>query len=140
MSPLREIPVRHTALTVYFRQVWLPDDGSPPDPFFVRREGRWPTDWTLYTATIPTVSFANIGVILTVKPNITPDVRIYLEIVPEVSELKELVNVQQIATTTGTLNQQAPRITLTNANTVVSVNDGQTVVLGGLIHEYKTAA
>src|SRR5207249_11495835 len=58
MSPLREIPVRHTALTVYFRQVWLPDDGSPPDPFYVRRAGRWPTDWTLYTATIPTVAWA----------------------------------------------------------------------------------
>jgi type II secretion system protein D len=87
------------------------------------------------TATMPTVSFASIGVILTVKPNITPDNRIYLEVVPEVSELREIVNVQQIATTTGTLNQQAPRITQTTANTVVSVYDGQTVVLGGLIQK-----
>jgi type II secretory pathway component GspD/PulD (secretin) len=89
-------------------------------------------------ATTPIVSFQNIGVILTVKPNITPDDRIYLEIVPEVSELKELVNVQQISTTTGTVTQQAPRITITNANTVVSVNDGQTVVLGGLIQKRHT--
>jgi hypothetical protein len=58
VTPLREIPVRRTALTVYFRQVWLPDDGSPPNPFFVRREGRWPTGWTLYTATTPTVAWA----------------------------------------------------------------------------------
>jgi hypothetical protein len=57
LGPLREIPVRRTAITVYFRQVWLPDDGSPPDPFFTRREGRWPTDWTLYTATTPTVAW-----------------------------------------------------------------------------------
>lgn len=58
LAPLREIPVRRTALTVYFRQVWLPDDGSSPDPFFMRREGRWPTDWTLYTATTPVVAWA----------------------------------------------------------------------------------
>jgi hypothetical protein len=58
VAPLREIPIRRTALTVYFRQVWLPDDGSPPDPFFMRREGRWPTDWTLYTATTPAVAWA----------------------------------------------------------------------------------
>jgi hypothetical protein len=57
-GPLREIPVQRTALTVYFRQVWLPGDGSAPDPFFVRREGRWATDWTLYTATSPEVAWA----------------------------------------------------------------------------------
>jgi hypothetical protein len=58
LGPLREIPVQRTALTVYFRQVWLPSDGSAPDPFFVRQEGRWPTDWTLYTATSPEVAWA----------------------------------------------------------------------------------
>lgn len=50
--------MRRTALTVYFRQVWLTNDGSEPDPFFVRREGRWPTDWTLYTATTEAVAWA----------------------------------------------------------------------------------
>jgi RES domain-containing protein len=58
LAPLREIPVRRTALTVYFRQVWLPDDGSLPDPFIMRREGRWATNWTLYTATTPAVAWA----------------------------------------------------------------------------------
>lgn len=58
LGPLREIPVRRTSVTVYFRQVWLPSDGSPPDPFFMRREGRWPTDWTLYTVTTPAVAWA----------------------------------------------------------------------------------
>jgi type II secretion system protein D len=86
-------------------------------------------------ALLPTVSFASIGVILTVKPNITPDNRIYLEIVPEVSELREIVNVQTISTTSGNIVQQAPRIQSTSANTVVSVNDGQTVVLAGLIQK-----
>ena len=85
------------------------------------------------TATIPTVSFLGIGVILTVKPSITPDNRIYLEIVPEISELRELVNVQTITTNTDTITIQAPRTTTTTANTAVSVSDGQTIVLGGLI-------
>jgi hypothetical protein len=50
--------VLRTVLTVYYRHVWLPPDGSPPNPLFVRREGRWPTGWTLYTATTPTVAWA----------------------------------------------------------------------------------
>jgi hypothetical protein len=59
LAPLGEIPVQRTALTVYFRQVWLPGDGSRPDPFrMCPQEGRWPTDWTLYTATTPTVAWA----------------------------------------------------------------------------------
>ncbi len=58
-APLREIPRQRTALTVYFRPVWLPSDGSSPDPFFVcPEEGRWPTSWTLYTATSPEVAWA----------------------------------------------------------------------------------
>ncbi|HEY5343061.1 MAG TPA: RES domain-containing protein [Solirubrobacteraceae bacterium] len=55
---MRQIPVLRTALTVYYRHVWLPPDGSAPDPLFVRREGRWPTNWTLYTATTPAVAWA----------------------------------------------------------------------------------
>lgn len=58
LAPLRQIPVLRTTLTVYYRHVWLPPDGSPPDPLFVRREGRWPTDWTLYTASTAAVAWA----------------------------------------------------------------------------------
>jgi hypothetical protein len=58
LSPLRQIPVLRTVLKVYYRHVWLPPDGSAPDPLFVRREGRWRTDWTLYTATSPPVAWA----------------------------------------------------------------------------------
>jgi type II secretion system protein D len=87
------------------------------------------------TATIPSVTQQDLGIILYVKPSINPDGRIYLEVVPVISELRELINVQQIATTTGTIVQQAPRVSVTQANTVVSVNDGQTIVLGGLIQK-----
>ncbi len=55
---MRQIPVLRTVVTVYYRHVWLPPDGSPPDPLFVRREGRWPTEWTLYTGTTPAVAWA----------------------------------------------------------------------------------
>ncbi len=79
------------------------------------------------------VSFINVGVTLTVKPNITPDNRIYLEVVPEVSELQQLVTFSS-----GTTTLIAPRTSLTTANTVVSVNDGQTIVLGGLIQNKGT--
>jgi hypothetical protein len=58
LAPLRQIPVLRTAVTVYYRHVWLPPGGANPDPLFVRREGRWPTDWTLYTATSPAVAWA----------------------------------------------------------------------------------
>ena len=45
-------------MRVYFRAVWLPPVGNP-DPFYVKPgAGRWPTDWTLYTATAPAVAWA----------------------------------------------------------------------------------
>ncbi len=59
LAPLVQIPVLRRDVTVYYRQVWIPPDGSPPDPFMMRaNEGRWPTDWTLYTATTPAVAWA----------------------------------------------------------------------------------
>jgi general secretion pathway protein D len=82
----------------------------------------------------PTVSFLPIGVTLTVKPSITPDDRIYLEVVPEITELIERVTIA----TVGNIPQIAPRTSITAANTVISVNDGQTIVLGGLIQKRNT--
>lgn len=79
------------------------------------------------------VDYQPIGTSLTVKPSITPDDRIYLEIVPEVTELKELVEFSTLTT-----RQQAPRTSVTAANTVVSVNSGQTLVLAGLIQKRHT--
>jgi hypothetical protein len=90
------------------------------------------------TAVTASVSFQDIGVVLTVKPSITPDDRIYMEVVPEISELKETIVVNQIITTTGTVAQEAPRTTTTSANTVVVVGDGQTIILGGLIQKRRT--
>jgi hypothetical protein len=55
---LRQIPVLRTSITVYYRTVHIPVLGAP-DPLRTRPgEGRWPTDWTLYTASAPDVAWA----------------------------------------------------------------------------------
>ena len=85
------------------------------------------------TTTTASVQFQDIGVFLEVTPIINPDGRIVMRVVPTVSELRELVTVQTVVTPTGTIPQQAPRIDTTTAESVVSVMDGQTIVIGGLI-------
>jgi hypothetical protein len=58
LAPLRDVPVLRTAVTVYYRTVWIPPAGDP-DPFHVRPgEGRWPTEWTLYTGSSDLVVWA----------------------------------------------------------------------------------
>lgn len=91
------------------------------------------------TATSSPVDFAEIGIHLRVIPTISPDGRILLRVSPTVSELRELVNVQVVSTGQGLVGQQAPRIDTIQADTVVNVMDGQTVVIGGLIqHRSRT--
>lgn len=56
---LRQVPVLQTSLTVYYRTVYIPGPGGILDPLRTRpNEGRWPTDWTLYTASGPHVAWA----------------------------------------------------------------------------------
>ncbi len=53
-----QIPTEATTRTLYYRQVWIPDD-CPPDPFYVEpNSGRWGTEWTLHTATEPETAWA----------------------------------------------------------------------------------
>jgi type II secretory pathway component GspD/PulD (secretin) len=82
----------------------------------------------------PTVTFLDVGVILRVTPIISPDGKVVLNVQPEVSQVEEIVTVGTIITGSGlTQTITAPRVRVTRADTVVSVKDGQTVVLGGLI-------
>jgi hypothetical protein len=49
-AALEAIPTASTTVSLYFRHVYIPQQG-PPDPFRVKpREGRWGTEWTLHTA------------------------------------------------------------------------------------------
>ena len=47
------------SLNLYYRTVFIPGPRGTEDPFrTLPHEGRWPTDWTLYTASSPTVAWA----------------------------------------------------------------------------------
>jgi type II secretion system protein D len=73
-----------------------------------------------------TIQYEQVGVILKVTPRINPDGLVRLEVHPEISEVAE-------ATVKITEGLNAIRITSRTADTTVTVQDGHTVVIGGLI-------
>jgi len=72
-----------------------------------------------------TVSYVDVGVKLETTPRVNADGLITMGLKPEVSTLGELV--------TGPNGTEAFRIATRNADTVLMVQDGKTIVLGGLI-------
>ena len=83
------------------------------------------------TTLVKTYSYeaADVGVILTVTPHVTPDGHIRLNLAPEVS------SADKVDSTSG-INIIEKRIVTTEVN----IKDGQTVVIGGLIENRKTEA
>ncbi|MBI4055057.1 MAG: type IV pilus secretin PilQ [Elusimicrobia bacterium] len=75
--------------------------------------------------TTESVSFVNVGIILTVTPVINADRQVTLNIKPEVSSA------------TADPSGAGPRIATRTAETTVMVSDGETLVIGGLIDETK---
>lgn len=75
--------------------------------------------------TTTTVTFVEVGVKMDVTPRVNVDGIITMSVVPEVSSVAEIV--------TGAGGQQAPRVATRSATTTLTVRDGQTIVLGGLI-------
>ncbi|MFA6044385.1 MAG: secretin N-terminal domain-containing protein, partial [Phycisphaerales bacterium] len=75
---------------------------------------------------ISEVDRIDAGIILKVTPSISTDGYVRMEISPEISQLS--ARVTQINE-----NQTAPIITKRTVDTVVTVKDGQSVVIGGLI-------
>jgi hypothetical protein len=73
------------------------------------------------------VEYEEVGIILNVTPHINPDGYVNLEVAPEISALNPGSNVQISEGLT------APTFTNRSAETVVTVKDGETVVIGGLI-------
>ncbi len=72
------------------------------------------------------VTYQDTGIILTVTPHINPDGYVNLEVSPEISQLSpSTVQISEGFT--------APIITKRKAETIVTVKDGETVVIGGLI-------
>jgi len=59
LSALAQIPVLGISLSLYYRTVYIPGPGGVEDPFRTRpHEGRWPTGWTLSTASSPVTAWA----------------------------------------------------------------------------------
>jgi type II secretion system protein D len=75
---------------------------------------------------VSTVERQDVGIILNVTPSISSDGFIRMEIMPEISSLTQ-------RTTQINRDQTAPIITKRTVETVVTVKDGQSVVIGGLI-------
>jgi type IV pilus assembly protein PilQ len=78
---------------------------------------------TTQTSSLESVNFLNVGVILTVTPQITPDNRVLMKVKPEVS--------------TGAIDPTSglPNTTTTQVETSVLLPDGRGIVIGGLIQE-----
>ncbi len=66
-------------------------------------------------------SFEDVGIVLTVTPQITPNGQIAMQVVQTASELQDFTDFG------------APIINQREANTTVSVGDGDTIILGGMI-------
>lgn len=78
------------------------------------------------------VESRRLGVIVNVTPSISPDGFVRMDITPEISALTA-------RTTQISENFEAPVISQRQANTTVTVRDGQTIIIGGLIQsEYET--
>lgn len=78
--------------------------------------------------TSTTLEKEDLGVILKVTPSINPDGFVRMTINPEISNLSD-------RTTQISSDFQSPIITRRTADTTVTVHDGQTVVIGGLISD-----
>lgn len=80
------------------------------------------------TSTLQSVSFLDYGVVLKVTPIITEDGRVLMNVAPQVS--------------TGRINptSKLPESEATEVETKVMLNDGEAIVIGGLIKETKSDA
>ncbi|HEY7090207.1 MAG TPA: secretin N-terminal domain-containing protein, partial [Tepidisphaeraceae bacterium] len=81
--------------------------------------------------TINTIEYSDIGILLDVIPHINPDGLVIMDVAPEISAL------------TGTTvpissNVSAPVIAKRSAQSRVGVQNGQTIVIGGLMEDRKT--
>jgi general secretion pathway protein D len=81
--------------------------------------------------TINTIQWRDVGIILSVTPHITPNNVVEMALTPEISNLSgETVQVQ-----TG-VNLRV--ITIRSADTLVAVESGKTVVIGGMMEDNVT--
>ncbi len=97
------------------------------------------TQFTDLGGQINTITWREVGLILTVTPRISPDRLVVMEIDATKSEVGPEAEGIPVSVSQGQVIR-APRINTTSARTVVSAADGETVVLGGLITKSKSHA
>jgi type II secretion system protein D len=79
------------------------------------------------------VEYVPSGIILEVTPKINPDGTIVMQVSPEISRLAPANDPDQTVTISPGVTARA--LEITKATTTVSTQDGQTVVIGGLIRK-----
>ena len=82
---------------------------------------------------VQNVNYVPTGIILEVTPKINPDGTVIMQVSPEVSQLSPVNDTN--ASVTISPGVVARSVQITRAVTTVSAQDGQTVVLGGLIQK-----
>jgi general secretion pathway protein D len=81
--------------------------------------------------TINTIEYEDIGIILNVTPHINPDGLVILDVAPEISALTgDTVPISE--------NVEAPVFAKRSAQSRVAIQNGQTIVIGGLMEDRKT--
>lgn len=87
---------------------------------------------------INSVTYQDVGIILSVTPFITEDNLVEMIVTPQISQLTDRSQWVPISGGTNTAGSvAAPVINSRSADTVVVVPDGQTVVIGGLMQNTK---
>jgi len=81
------------------------------------------------------ITYQDVGIILRVTPFITSEDLVEMIVSPEISNLSD----ERVPIATGTNSVGAPVINRRAADTVVVTPNGQTVVIGGLMQDTKTA-
>ena len=82
--------------------------------------------------TINTIEYEDIGIILSVTPHINPDGLVIMDVAPEISTLTG--NTVPISETV-----DAPTFAKRSASSRVAIQNGQTIVIGGLVQDRKTS-
>ncbi len=82
------------------------------------------------TVTSEQIDFIDVGIKLKVVPTINKEGFIIMKIKPEVSSVRETI--------TTTNNSRIPIVQTSEAETVLKVKDGTTIMLGGLLERTKT--
>lgn len=84
---------------------------------------------TTFGAAATNIDFIDIGIILDVTPHITPGDYVNIEVSQEANEIQGFTTLN---------NNQVPIIAQRNTETTVTVKDGQTIIISGLIKDTVT--